>query len=412
MDGIFQSNALVEHQYSHALGKIREALTKMPDSEILANSDEDLTDHFFEEWKLEPIEEDPDRRVTATEEREMRRFDRSEHHFGPSEVEFQYAVIDLPLIPKESNLVALQLRGQTFLMSPVGKMASFRSRDHVVHLRLPLDESERLLQNLREMFGQINTDIERLTPNFRPRVLQQVKTRREQVEAHTSKFEEAMAKIGVEIARKPGAVEPVKVTERREIKLLREKPPQPAQPELEPESMKLIVGLIDQSGKGFETAPGSYAILGEEQLRDIILGHLNAVYGFGAAAGEAFSKKGKTDILLRVKDGVVLIAECKFWGGKKQYGDTIDQLFGYLTWRHTYGVLITFSKNKGLTGVVEAAGEAIAEHGTYRDGPRSVADTHLVSIHSHPDDEAKEAEVHHLFFNLYAGGGTLAVRPL
>jgi hypothetical protein len=169
--------------------------------------------------------------------------------------------------------------------------------------------------------------------------------------------------------------------------------------------MTQIVGLIDRSGKGFETTPGVYAALGEEQLRDIILGHLNAVFGLAAATGEAFSKKGKTDILLRVPDGVVLIAECKFWNGAKQFGATIDQLFGYLTWRHTYGIVITFSKNKGLTGVVEAAKEAVSKHESYKGGLRGVGDTHLVSIHTHPDDDEKSVEVHHLFYNLYAGSG-------
>ena len=55
MDGLF-SNALVSQQYDFALAKIREALTEMPDSRILANSDEELTDHFYEGWKLDPIE--------------------------------------------------------------------------------------------------------------------------------------------------------------------------------------------------------------------------------------------------------------------------------------------------------------------------------------------------------------------
>ncbi len=405
MDGLF-SNALVSQQYDHAIVNIREALTEMPDSRILANSDEDLTDHFYESWKLDPIEEDPDRRVKATEDREMRRIDRGERSFvGPTQFEIQYAVIELPLVPKECNKVTLQLHGQHFLMSAVSEMASFRERDHMVVLRLPLDDSERLLEDLRKMFGHINEDIERLTPNFRPRVLKLVTTRREQVEAHVSKFKETMRKIGVEIKKKPGAVEPVNVNVRREIRLLREESSQPEQPELTAESMTQIVGLIDKSGKGFETTPGAYAALGEEQLRDIILGHLNAVFGLAAATGEAFSKSGKTDILLRVRDGVVLIAECKFWDGAKQFGETIDQLFGYLTWRHTYGIVITFSKNKGLTGVVEAAKEAVSKHESYRSALRDLSDTHLESIHTHPDDDDKSVEIHHLFYNLYVGGG-------
>lgn len=402
MDGLF-SNGLVSQQYDHAIVNIREALTKMPDSNILANSDEELTDYFYERWKLDPIEEDPDRRVAATEDRDLRQLPRSEHSFGPTQVEIQYAVIELPLVPKACNKVTLQLRGQNFLMSPVSHMASFRG-DHMVVLRLHLDESESLLEDLRKMFGLINEDIERDTPDFRPRVLTQVKTRREQVETHVSKFEEAMTKIGVEIRKKAGAVEPVNVKVRRGIKLLREKPSQAAQPELTAESMMEIVGLIDQSGKGFETTPDTFAALGEEQLRNIILGHLNAVFGLAAATGETFSKSGKTDILLRVRDGVVLIAECKFWDGAKQFDEAIDQLFGYLTWRQTYGIVITFSKNKGLTGVVEAAKEAVSKHESYRSGLRDLSDTHLTSIHTHPDDDDKAVEVHHLFYNLYAGG--------
>lgn len=404
MDDLF-SNALISQQYDHAVIRIREALTEMPDSRILANSDEELTDHFYESWKLDPIEEDPDRDVKATENREWRQLPRSERSFQPTQVEIQYAVIELPLVPKACNKITLQLHGQHFVMSPVSHMASFRERDHMVVLRLPLDESGRLLEDLRKMFGLINEDIERDTPNFRPRVLQQIKIRRQQVETQVSNFKETMKKIGVEIKKKPGAIEPVNVNIRREIKLLREEPSQPEQPALTAESMTQIVGLIDQSAKGFETTPDAYSALGEEQLRNIILGHLNAVFGLAAATGETFSKSGKTDILLRVRDGVVLIAECKFWDGAKQFGETINQLFGYLTWRHTYGIVITFSKNKGLTGVVEAAKEAVSKHESYREGLRGLSDTHLASIHTHPDDDDKAVEVHHLFYNLYAGGG-------
>ncbi len=403
MSGLFTRNQLISQHYDYALAKIQEALRKMPDSDMLANSDEDLTEHFYEEWKRDPIEEDPNRDLAATRDTETRRVDRGA--LGSKLVEMQFAVIELPLVPKESNNLTLQLRCQTLIMSPVREMASFRVRDHMVVLRLPVDQSEPLLEDLRKMIGHMNREIERFTPTFRPRVLQQVKIRREQVETQVSKFEETMTRIGVEIKKKPGAVEPVNVKVRREIRLLREAPSLLEQPELTTESMKQIVGLIDQAGRGFEITPSAYTTLGEEQLRDIILGYLNIVFGLGAATGEAFSKRGKTDILLHFPDGVVLVAECKFWNGPKQFGETIDQLFGYLTWRHTYGIVITFSKKKGLTGVVKAAREAVPKHESYRSGLRDLSDTHLASIHTHPDDDDKAVEVHHLFYNLYAGGG-------
>ena len=406
MSGLFTRNQLISQHYDYALAKIQEALRKMPDSDMLANSDEDLTEHFYEEWKRDPIEYDPDRDVAATRDTETRRVDRGA--LGSKLVEMQFAVIELPLVPKASNNLTLQLGCQTLIMSPVREMASFRVRDHMVVLRLPVDQSERLLEDLRKMIGHINREIERFTPTFRPRVLQQVKIRREQVETQVSKFEETMTRIGVEIKKKPGAVEPVNVKVRQEIKLLREGPSQPEQPVLTAEEITQIVGLIDQAGRGFEITPSAYTTLGEEQLRDIILGYLNIVFGLGAAIGEAFSKRGKTDIMLRVRDGSVLVAECKFWHGAKQFGETIDHLIRYLTWRHTYGIVITFSKNKGLTRVVEAAGEAVSKHESYTGELRTLGDTYFASIHTHPDDDVKSVEVHHLFYNLHAGGGAKA----
>ena len=124
---------------------------------------------------------------------------------------------------------------------------------------------------------------------------------------------------------------------KRAVRLLREPAkhkPGPAEPRLTPETVAEIVGLIDQSGRGFETAPGTYGKFEEEDLRNVLLGHLNSVFMADAATGETFSKRGKTDICLRASGGAVLIAECKFWGGAKLYGATLEQLFGYLTWRH------------------------------------------------------------------------------
>ncbi len=401
MTGLFKST-LVSQQYEHALVQIRDALTKLQDDEIILNNDEELTDHFYETWRLEPIEEDPERELSATQHREMKRLQHREHSFGPTQIEVQYAVIELPLTPSHSNVIALQLRGQSFLMSDVGDMATFRERDHTVVLRLHVDRAEQLLSNLRTMFSQINVDIERETPALRPRVLQAVQQRRTAVKSHNSKFDETMAKLGVQVRKNAGAVEPVNVKVLREIRLLRDKPARPAEPGLDPESVRQIVALIDQAGNGFETTPSAYASLGEEQLRDIILGHLNAVFGPLAATGESFSKSGKTDIFLRVREGVVLIAECKFWDGAKQYSKTIDQLFGYLTWRHTTGVLVTFSRRKGLTGVIEAGKKGTSDHQSFSRDLKTLGPSYFLSVHVHPTDDQKTLEVHHLFFDLPA----------
>jgi len=98
--------------------------------------------------------------------------------------------------------------------------------------------------------------------------------------------------------------------------------------------------------------------------------------------------------------GAVLIGECKIWGGAKLYGDTIDQLFGDVVWRHTAAMLISFSKNKGLLNVISQADEAIQRHPSYRGGFTVKHPTYRVSPHEHPRDVGKLIELHHLFFNL------------
>ena len=243
----------------------------MSDERIHANTDDELTDYFYEAWRLEPLEEDPERSMTGSEQRERRRVQGPMDVFGARDIELQNADISVPLVPKHSNKIVTQLHGQTSLMSPLKHMAVFRERDHMVMFRCPLDDVERLMRELRQMIDQVNVDVKKHTPGFRPRVLSEVQHRREQVTTQASEFSETMAKAGIEIDKRPGAVEPVDLKVKREIKVLREKQTDKKQePELSQESLSLILTTIDQAGKGFETTPEAFASLGEESLRDII----------------------------------------------------------------------------------------------------------------------------------------------
>ncbi len=132
----------------------------------------------------------------------------------------------------------------------------------------------------------------------------------------------------------------------------------------------------------------------------MLLSNLNSIFE-GKATGETFSKKGKTDIYLNIDKGNILIFECKIWGGKKLYADTIDQLRRYLTWRHNYGVLITFARIKNFTSILKEAKNFIQESPSYTNGFRAIDETHFLSNHNLEDDE-KQVQIHHLFYNLYS----------
>lgn len=166
-----------------------------------------------------------------------------------------------------------------------------------------------------------------------------------------------------------------------------------------------VIEVIRKAGQMFEVAPAVFSKLKEEDLRFIILSVLNAIFESGAT-GETFSKGSNTDIHLVIPQGGILIAECKFWPGQKKYRDAIDQLFGYLTWRHNYGIMITFSKNKDFSNVLQRASGAIRSHSTYLSGFQQLSRTHFQSLHTFPEDRGKIVEIHHLFFSLYTPHAT------
>ncbi|OKI85813.1 hypothetical protein A6A27_40135 [Micromonospora sp. CB01531] len=100
----------------------------------------------------------------------------------------------------------------------------------------------------------------------------------------------------------------------------------------------------------------------EETIRDFLLFILNANYQ-GAATGETFLGRGKTDILLRWRDRDAFIGECKFWHGPAKFTEAVDQLLGYTIWRDTRIALILFIRDRvDTTAVIDSAGACLAAH--------------------------------------------------
>ncbi|MGW5388369.1 hypothetical protein [Nocardia sp. NPDC003963] len=106
------------------------------------------------------------------------------------------------------------------------------------------------------------------------------------------------------------------------------------------------------------------ARLGEEEIRDLILFVLNANYE-GNVHGEVFSGKGKTDLLLTWESNNAFVGECKIRRGPEKFGEAIDQLLGYVTWRDTKAALVLFVKKGSPTAIFGAAHAQITTHASY-----------------------------------------------
>ena len=122
-----------------------------------------------------------------------------------------------------------------------------------------------------------------------------------------------------------------------------------------------ILGLLQDCGNNWEHHPELYKDKGEEALRDQLIFVL-APNIEGVVAGEAYNKKGKTDICIKHESTNLFIGECKIWKGPKGFVETIDQILGYLTWRDSKAAIMMFVPNKEISGVREATEESAKGH--------------------------------------------------
>jgi len=199
------------------------------------------------------------------------------------------------------------------------------------------------------------------------------------------------------------AVTRIKLDPKPLVKKVKPNPKLPEEYVLDRSKVLDIITVIDNQGRQFEKTPKTYKDFDEDGLRDVILVSLNSLFE-GKATGETFSHKGKTDIYLNIDKGNVLICECKIWGGQALYHKTIEQLLGYLTWRHNFGIMITFAKQKNFSKILADTQTTIQGHTSYRSGFQKVTENHFLSHHKIDQDEAKDVEIHHLFYNLYING--------
>lgn len=138
-----------------------------------------------------------------------------------------------------------------------------------------------------------------------------------------------------------------------------------AEPILDEKEYQHILEVLKSMSLVIERNPSSFASLDEEAIRDHFLLQLNGHYE-GSATGETFNASGKTDILIRVENRNVFIAECKFWRGPKGFDEAIDQLLGYLTWRDSKCALLIFNKTKDSGAVRQKMHEAMESRSEHR----------------------------------------------
>ena len=171
------------------------------------------------------------------------------------------------------------------------------------------------------------------------------------------------------------------------------------EPVLELKEFEHILGILRSMSLVIERSPDSFVSLDEEGIRTHFLLQLNGHYE-GAASGETFNAAGKTDILIRVDDRNVFIAECKFWRGPKSFAEAVNQLLGYLSWRDSKCALLIFNSTKDSTAVRAKMHEVMIARNEYRKTTMHDPNGDARYVFVKPSDPGREIKIHTMLFDV------------
>ena len=262
-------------------------------------------------------------------------------------------------------------------------------------------EFQNELQLLKQNLQNLKAAADRRNGELDQEVREQVRQRKEKL----LRDAQMAASIGYPIKRRDGVPATYAVpVQKRKPKIERPTASSgPFQPELvlAMEEYENILGIIRNMVRVMEQSPKAFETMGEEDLRTHFLVQLNAQYE-GRATGETFNFQGKTDILIRIDGRNVFIAECKFWGGEKQFLETIDQLLSYLSWRDTKTAVLIFNRNVNFSEVLKKIAESSVKHSCYKRTVATVDESNFRYIFRQASDVNRELTLSVLAFDVPA----------
>jgi hypothetical protein len=336
---------------------------------ILNASLNDLADHFISKFTFDI----PRLRLDLVHQLDPRdvaidvSYDRSRYFRGDGPHYLQGTLFTL-VVPFEGDADFFGLQPSQFYSSGVrGEVEGSRLLFH--HQQLDPD-AEAVKRDFAQRITQVQQSLETQRQDTQDWNTKLPELVRGQLDARKKKILEALKlaeSLEYPVKRREGGTYSVPVTRKHiVVEMPRPKAGSYApEPELRPEIYEDILRVIKSLSVTMERSPSAFASMGEEHIRDHILVSLNGQFE-GAATSETFNRSGKTDMLIRVKDRNVFIAECKFWDGPKSLTAALDQVLSYLSWRDTKVALIVFNRRKDISAVLAAIPETVSQHPLFK----------------------------------------------
>ena len=388
--------------------RIAGTIDAIPKEQFLVSSDQEVADHVLPDLTIDPLVLQEDQITMDQTETEVdvsgdrMRIFRPDHR-GPYYIRGTRVDVDIPFTG--AQWIFKYRTNRYWSVFPHAEVMAGSVR---VSISLPHDVEREKFRGLFEREMRLIRDYVEASYNqvtaFNqglPQLLKQsITRRREQLASHANIAE--LLDIPLAAKADAPAITPVRVEIRRPPPLA--EPPKSGltpEPGIADETFEHILHLIRHQGRTFERTPSTYAVHGEEDLRNIMLGQLNGHFE-GEAAGEVFRGSGKTDICIEEDSRAAFVGECKIWTGPTSLAKALDQLLGYLTWRDSKAALIVFnSRNRNFSQLLQAVPGALKSHPLYvADLASTEPGEWRVRMRS-KEDEGRRVIVHVFLFDLY-----------
>lgn len=351
--------------------KLREEVESLDANRLLNTSPADLSKYFVEKYSIEPIKLLRERWYADVQETKIDvRYDNRRWIDDRSRP---------VLMPGERTEVRVPFGGEAELFYSQPNMASLNPPRGVIEkneLVLRYESPSDSPSDVRPLVDQALNEIEQYIGwqqgiidahnNGLSQVADQVI---EQRRARLLAQSQRASALGIPVRRREDAPKTYAIPSVRRKATPTLPPATTAQFEPEPtwamDLYEQALKILQDMALVMERSPEAFKSMNEEALRQSFLMQLNGQFE-GKATGETFNMSGKTDILLREGDRNVFIAECKFWKGPKGFGEAIDQLLGYATWRDSKTAILVFNRGTDTTTVLSGIDAVVKAHPNFK----------------------------------------------
>ena len=361
----------LDHSLRSTIHKMQQEVEALDENRLLNTAPEDLKRYLVDSYSVTPITllrdqwyaDHQDEPIDVRHDQMRWIDDRSRPALVPGErVEVR--------IPFEGESELFYAKANSFTLNP--PRALIEKNELVLRYESPADQPreirpmvDRALVDIEQHLGWQRGMIDAHNSSLPSAAEQAIHQRRERLLAQSRRA----ATLGIPIRRRDDAPKTYAVPTVRKKAAPSLPPASAAQFEPEPawamEQYEQALKIMQDMTLVMERSPDAFKTMDEEALRQHFLVQLNGQFE-GKVTGETFNMAGKTDILLREGERNVFIAECKFWKGPKAFGEAIDQLLGYTTWRDSKTAILVFNRGTETSTVLAGIDSTVKAHANFK----------------------------------------------